>query len=404
MQAEEGDAMKENISFKMHDLIPTLISIRNTIHQKPELSGEEHETTKLIRETLSQNGIESEVIADGTGLCALIEGAGKGRTVAYRADIDALPVQEDTGLVFRSKTPNRMHACGHDIHTVVLLGTGIMLQRMRAELNGSVKLIFQSGEENFSGARKAIKKGVLRNPDVDCILAMHTWPDLPAGTIGLKKGPMMASSSSVQFAVEGRGGHSAHPHKAIDPVIISAYIMTALQSIVSRNVAPLDPSVITFGKLAAGTVSNVIPNEATAEGTVRTLSVETDRLIEERIRALVSLQAESFGAKAKVSYEPICPPVINDGRIIDILEQSAAASIGDENVRWLESPSMGSEDFANYLAHVPGALVRLGTGNETPESHLPLHNSKIVFDEQSIETGVRFMMQAIVQLLNCPKR
>lgn len=383
----------------VQNLLPELISIRRQIHQNPELSNHEIATSKLVFQYLEKCGLSPEYIHDNTGVTALIRGEQPGKTIAYRADMDALPLEEATGLKFASHNQGCMHACGHDIHTTVLLGTARILSQLKDQLKGNVRLIFQSGEENFTGAKQAIEKGVLSDPPVDYILAMHTWPDLPAGTIGLKKGAMMASSSNVSFEIIGSGGHAAHPQRSIDPVIISAYIMTAIQSIISRNIAPVDSAVITFGKLVAGTAPNVIPNTACAEGTVRTTSADTDQRIEERLRSIIENQALSFGAEGRMSFRKVCGPVVNDTRIIDVLEQSGATSIGSENLKWLETPSMGSEDFSFYLEKVPGALIRLGTSNQEKQSKLPLHNSSILFDESSIETGVLFMTQGIIDLL-----
>lgn len=390
----------DKIKQYVDEITDEIIEFRRIMHMNPELSGLEFKTTELIRNKLEENGVKSEIIDSGVGVTALIEGGQPGRTVAYRADIDALPMKESTGLIFESKIPGCAHSCGHDIHTAVLLGTALVLNKFKDQMKGRVRLIFQSGEENGTGAVSAINHGVLDNPKVEYIVAVHTWPDLPAGTIGLKKGPMMASNSTINIKITGKGGHSAHPHRGVDPVIASAYTMTAIQSIVSRNVSPLDPAVITFGKLEAGTASNIIPDHSVAQGTVRTLRPETDKLIEERIRNVAVNQAQSFGATAEVEYKRVMPPVINNEHVIDVLENSSAASIGEENIRWLEQPSMGSEDFAYYLEKVPGVLIRLGTHNESEESRLSLHNSGLIFDEKSVNTGIQFMSNAIFHLLD----
>lgn len=389
----------KNIEHFVQDILPELISIRRQIHQNPELSNHEVITSKLIFQYLEKCGLSPEYILENVGVTALIRGGQPGKTIAYRADMDALPLDEKTGLSFASNNPGCMHACGHDIHTAVLLGTAKMLCQYKDQLKGNVRLIFQSGEENFTGAKQAITKGVLLDPPVDFILAMHTWPDLPAGTIGLKKGAMMASSSNVSFEITGNGGHAAHPHRSIDPVVVSAYVMTAIQSIISRNISPVDSAVITFGKLTAGTAPNIIPSTARAEGTVRTLSVETDHRIEEKLKLIVENQAASFGSTGKLTFEKVCGPVVNHSRVIEVLEQSGKRSIGGEKLKWLEVPSMGSEDFSFYLEKVPGALIRLGTANQEEQSKLPLHNSSILFDEKSIETGILFMTQGIADLL-----
>ncbi|WP_236910764.1 M20 metallopeptidase family protein [Clostridium sp. Cult1] len=395
--------MKEQINVYINRILPELISLRREIHRNPELSNKEIQTSKLIQQKLIANGIEAITIKANTGVTALIQGGQEGDTIAYRADLDALPMEEKTGLLFASQNENVMHACGHDIHTTVLYGTALVINKFKDYLKGNLRIIFQSGEENFTGAKEAIESGILETPQVKSILALHTWPDLPAGTIGLKKGPMMASSSNLSFKITGKGGHAAHPHRGIDPIVVSSYIITAIQSIVSRNIPPIDSAVISFGKLTAGNTSNIIPDYAIGEGTVRTLSPSINKIIEEKIKSLIEYQAESFGAKAEIKYENISPPVINDSNIIDVLEESSYSSIGYENIRWLDSSSMGSEDFAFYLEKIPGALIRLGTHNDTEESKLPLHNSKIIFDERSIETGVKFMSNAIISLLNNSK-
>lgn len=389
--------MKNEMKAYLNEIIDEVISIRRRIHENPETSNNEYETSKLIYELLEENGFRPEYIKDKLGVTAVIEGINPGPTIAYRADMDALKIQETTDLDFRSKNENISHSCGHDIHTSVLLGTAFVLKKFKKLFNGSIRLIFQIGEETFTGAKQAIEKNLLDH--VDYILSMHTWPDLPAGTIGLKKGAMMASSSNVNFKVIGKGGHAAHPHKGVDPVIVSAHIMTAIQSIVSRNIAPIDSAVITFGKLTAGTASNIIPSEATAEGTVRTLDADVDQFIEKRIQSIVVNQAKSFGATGEVEFNRIALPVINDDSLVDLLDASSENSIGSENIRWLENPSMGSEDFSFYLQQVPGALIRLGTSNSSEQTQLPLHNSSLVFDENAIETGICFMSNAILYLL-----
>lgn len=389
--------MREEVTGYIKEILPKLISVRRKIHENPELSNNEIQTSKLVFDILSENDIKAEYIRDNIGVTATIKGPKEGPGIAYRADMDALSMEETTGLDFSSKNKNIMHSCGHDIHTAVLLGTALVLNKFKDNLNGNVRVIFQCGEENFTGAKQALEHNVLK--DIDYILALHTWPDLPSGTIGLKKGAMMASSSNVSFEITGKGGHAAHPHRGVDPVMVSAYTMTAIQSIISRNIAPVDSAVITFGKLLAGTASNVIPNRAIAEGTVRTLHAETDKKIKERINDIVANQAKSFGAVGKVEYYNICPPVINDSHLIELLDESSKDSIGRDKINWLENPSMGSEDFAYYLQKVPGALIRLGTNNESEESRLPLHNTNIIFDERSIETGVVFMSNALIYLL-----
>lgn len=390
----------KNRKERLDEIFPDLICCRRWFHENPELSGEEVATSRFIYEKLAGAGIDAKIMENGSGVTAVIHGAGAGGNILCRSDMDALPMSEKSGLSFSSRVDSATHACGHDLHMTVMLGTALILNECRGEFSGSARFIFQGGEETFSGARAMIAAGALKNPKPDCALALHAWPDLRSGTIGLKKGAMMASSSSVSFTIKGKGGHAAHPHKAIDPVMIAAYILTSLQTIASRNVSPLDSSVITFGRIAAGSAANIIPDMARAEGTVRTLSAETDKFIEKRLKNLIRLQAESFGAEAEFSYERVCPPVINAPDLVGVLANSARRSIGEENIKWLDVPSMGSEDFSLYLEKIPGALVRLGTANDLEQSRLPLHNPGIIFEEESMRTGVVFMLGAIFEILS----
>lgn len=381
-------------------IFPDLVRCRRWLHENPELSGRELSTSDFIYKKLTAAGIGARIMESGCGVVAVIRGARAGRNVLYRSDMDALPVSEKSGLPFSSQVEATMHACGHDLHMAVMLGTALVLNERRRELSGSVKFVFQGGEENFSGARGMIAAGVLENPRPDYALALHTWPELRSGTIGLRKGAVMASSANVSFTVKGKGGHAAHPHRAVDPVTVAAYILTSLQTITSRNISPLDSAVITFGRIAAGCASNIIPDTALAEGTVRTLSPETDEQIEKRLESIVRLQARSFGADIEFCYERVCPPVINDPGLVGVLADSARNSIGGENIEWLDSPSMGSEDFSMYLEKIPGSLIRLGTANNSEQSRLSLHNPEIVFEEESIRTGVIFMSGAILEILS----
>ncbi|CAD2074162.1 M20 metallopeptidase family protein [Jeotgalicoccus meleagridis] len=393
--------LQEEIKNFVKDIEEKLVSFRRSMHQNPELSSEEYNTSEKIFKFLEKEGLKPQFIEDrGIGVTALIEGKTNNQTVAYRADIDALPIDEQTGLEFKSTESGKMHACGHDIHTTTLLGTALTLNKFKENLNGNVRLIFQSGEEIFYGARKVIESGILNEPKVNKILMFHTWPDLPAGTIGLKKNEMMASSTSFNFKIKGKGAHAAHPQKGNDPVVIGANLVSNLQSIISRRVGAQESAVVTIGKLEAGKVSNVIPDAAYGEGTIRTLNSDLDQFIQERITDLFEYGAKSFGAVGEVNFEQATYPVVNDPDIIDTIEKSAENSIGLENIHWLKQASMGSEDFSLYLQDIPGALVRLGTNNDDERSKRALHSNDIHFDEKAIPTGVKVMSNVIVDLLN----
>lgn len=374
------------------------IGLRRRIHEYPELSMQEIETTKLVREYLDHLGIENCPNGNQTGAVAILKGAKPGPVIGLRADMDALKLTENTDLPFSSKNPGVCHACGHDLHTAVLLGTACLLKDYQPELCGTVKFLFQPAEEGYGGAKSMIANGALENPCLDYILACHTWPEMPAGTIGVREGAMLGASDSFKITVKGRGGHAAHPHKGIDPVVVAAHIITELQTIVSRRVAPVDPVVITVGHLTAGTVSNIIPGEAVMEGTVRTQNPETRIQVSEYLKQLAVGTAYAMGAEAEVEYDFGYPPTMNDPKVIEWISEAVTEILGPEHLLQVPVSSMGSEDFSFYLEKVPGALFRIGTYDETPESKWALHNPAIIFNEQAILTGIAGMISSVFKI------
>ncbi|MFR8392608.1 MAG: M20 metallopeptidase family protein [Pilosibacter sp.] len=375
-----------------------LLTIRHQIHRHPETAFEEIETTKLIKKALDDAGIENHPNGDSTGVIGLIHGAKEGPVLAIRADIDALPIKENTGLPFSSEVSGKCHACGHDLHTTVLIGAARLLKEYQNDLCGTIKLIFQPAEEVMTGAAKTIANGALENPKPDFIIACHTWPDMPAGSIGVRKGTMLGASDSFKVTVIGKGGHAAHPQKGIDPVVIAAHIITQLQTIVSRRVAAIDPVVVTVGHLEAGTAANIIPNEAYFEGTVRTQSNETRNHVAEILKQLAVGTARAMGGDAEVSYTFGVGPTISEDHLVDEISEAVTELLGNDKLLQVPSPSMGSEDFARYLERIPGAIFRLGTHNDTPESKLALHNASLLFDEKAIPTGVATMVGAAFKI------
>ena len=375
-----------------------LLNIRHQIHRHPETAFEEIETTKLIKKALDDAGIENHPNGDSTGVIGLIHGAKEGPVLAIRADIDALPIMENTGLPFSSEVSGKCHACGHDLHTTVLIGAARLLKEYQNDLCGTIKLIFQPAEEVMTGAAKTIANGALENPKPDFIIACHTWPDMPAGSIGVRKGTMLGASDSFKIKVIGKGGHAAHPQKGIDPVVIAAHIITQLQTIVSRRVAAIDPVVVTVGHLEAGTAANIIPNEAYFEGTVRTQSNETRNHVAEILKQLAVGTARAMGGDAEVFYTFGVGPTISEDHLVDEISEAVTELLGNDKLLQVPSPSMGSEDFARYLEHIPGAIFRLGTHNDTPESKLALHNASLLFDEKAIPTGVATMVGAAFKI------
>lgn len=381
------------------NIIDEILQFRQWMHQHPELSLQEFEVSKKIRHILAQHDIASDFILDDIGVTTLLAGDVSGKTIALRADIDALPIKENTGLPFSSVKDNIMHACGHDIHSSILLGTTIVLNQLREHLRGNVRIIFQPAEEKLSGSKLVINSQILDNPKVDYIVTNHTWPEIDGGTIGIINGPAMASSDAFRITVTGVGGHAAHPQKAKDPIIGLVSIIQLLQTVISREIAPLDSAVLTIGKISGGTAANIIPDSAYCLGTVRTFDPAVQAKIQQSINRICQGVADAHGLKVKVEYTHQSPPVVNDPFLFQVLESSLEQSVGKASICYLPAPSLGSEDFSQYLLHIPGILYRVGTGNELPNSRLALHNPSIIFDERAIETGIRAMVGFAVSLL-----
>ena len=374
------------------------IGLRRKIHENPELSFQEKETTKLIRDYLDSIGMENHPNGEQTGVIGILRGKKPGPVLALRADMDALKLTEKSGLPFESKNPGVCHACGHDIHTAVLMGTAKILKSYEDELCGTVKFLFQPAEEGLGGSKSLIANGALKNPDVDYIIGCHTWPEMPAGSIGVRYGTMLGAADSFKITVIGKGGHAAHPHKGIDPVVVSAHIITQLQTIASRRVAPVDSVVVTVGHLTAGTVSNIIPNEAVMEGTVRTQDPDTRKKVAEYIEQLAVGTARAMGADAKVEYQFGVGPTISDSRLVDQVSEAVTELLGSEKLLQVPVPSMGAEDFAFYLEQVPGVFFRLGSYDERPETKWALHNPSTLFSEETIPTGVTAMVGSVFKI------
>ncbi len=392
--------LPEKLEEKARKIEDDLIALRRSIHRNPELSLEEHETTALVESEIEKRGISCSRMGLGTGLVAHIQGKAPGKTLALRGDMDALPITENTGLAFASKKSGTMHACGHDIHTTVLLGAASLLANLRDEFAGTVKFLFQPAEEKLVGARSMMEAGALENPNADAIVGLHCWPEIPAGTIGLRNGPLMAAADSFEIVIAGKGGHAAHPHKCVDPIVIAAQTIIQLQTIVSRGASPVDPIVVTVGSIHGGTASNVIPPEVRLSGTVRTVNIRTRSHAQDSVERIARLTAEALNGQAVVTFHHGTPPLVGDDTIVDLMRVGITEALGEERVVELAEPSMGGEDFAFYLEKVPGALMRLGTRNDDEQSQLPLHSPRIVFDERAIVTGVVAMTATALKFLN----
>jgi amidohydrolase len=367
---------------------PELTAFRRDLHAHPELGYEEVRTAGMVAKALKLLGIPTYEGIGKTGVVGVIEGrrTDSRRTVGLRADMDALPMREENAFDHRSQSPGRMHACGHDGHTTMLLGAARYLAETR-NFNGTVHLIFQPGEEGFAGAKAMIDDGLFQRFECDSVYAMHNWPSLPAGKIGLNPGPMMAAADRFEVLITGRGGHGAHPYLAVDPVVIAAHIITAAQSIVSRNVGPLESAVVSICAVSTGDLSamSVIPGEAHLSGTVRTFKPAIQDLIERRLGEIVQSIAAAFGATATLTYRRLYPATINSPLEAQLAGDAAESLVGAENVIRDLEPSMGSEDFSFMLKVRPGAYLRLGQGGA--ESGCFLHNTRYDFNDQVIPVG-----------------
>ncbi|MFS0724144.1 amidohydrolase [Paenibacillus sp. 1P07SE] len=366
-----------------------LVSMRRELHRHPELSGEEHETTARIRTWLTATGIPLRELNLPTGVLAEIQGNQPGPTILLRADIDALPVREETGLPFASEIPGRMHACGHDFHTSSMIGAAALLQQQADQLHGNVRILFQPAEETASGARTVIDAGALEG--VAAVFGMHNKPELPVGTVGLKTGPLMASVDRFIIRIKGIGGHAGIPEATIDPVVVSSAIVSALQTLVSRNTSPHHAAVVSVCRLQVGSSWNVIPESGEMEGTVRTFQREARANLPEQMRRVVENVAAGFGAEAELEWIGMLPAVDNDAAAIALAGEVARS----QQLQVVEAvPTMGGEDFALYQELVPGAFLWMGTGG-TEQWHHP----KFTLNEEALAISAALFAGIAVEAL-----
>ncbi len=367
-----------------------LVRLRRDIHRHPETAFQEHRTSALVRRHLDALGLKSRVLA-GTGVASLIEGSAPGRTLMMRCDMDALPMTEHTGYAFASADPGAMHACGHDLHTAILLGTAKELTRERPA-RGRVKLNFQPAEEGLNGAGAMIKDGIMDNPKVDAVLGYHVWQNLPLGKVGVLTGPCMAAVGRFRITVRGRGGHAAYPHETVDPIVVAAHIVTALQTVVSRNLNPVDTGVVTVGKLQAGSAFNIVPPEAHMEGTIRSFSKPAAKLLPRRVKQIAENTARALGARADVEYVHEHNAVVNDPAMADFMREVVRDVLGKRALVDAE-PSMGGEDHSAYQEIAPGCYTFIGSAPRKGE-WFPHHHPRFNPDEDVLEIGARLMTEA----------
>lgn len=370
-------------------LQPKLVAMRRELHLYPELSNEEYETTARIRAWLEELGIRQLDLNLPTGVLAEVKGELPGPTIMLRADIDALPVKEETGLPFASTVSGKMHACGHDFHTASMIGAAALLKERAGELRGTVRILFQPAEELAVGARAVIEAGALEG--VSAVFGMHNKPELPVGTVGIRTGPLMASVDRFEIEVQGKGGHAGMPESAVDPVVVSSAIVTALQTLVSRNASPHHSAVVSVCKLQAGSTWNVIPDTGVLEGTVRTFQPEARANIPGQMERVVEGVAAGYGAKAKLKWTAMLPAVNNDAGMAEIM-RAAASGQGLQVVEAV--PTMGGEDFALYQELVPGCFIWMGTGG-TEQWHHP----KFTLNEEALALSASLFAEAAVLAL-----
>ena len=384
----------QDILAAAREILPWMTDIRRDLHQHPELGLEEHRTAGRVQAQLDELGIEHvDGLAD-TGVLGLIRGREDGPVVALRADLDALPLQDAKDVAYRSQEPGKMHACGHDVHTAILLGAARMLKGMEGNLPGTVKLIFQPAEETVGGARLLIEEGVLENPAVDAIFGLHVDPGRPVGVFGLHYGQRNASSDDLHIVIHGRAGHGAYPASAVDAIVAAAQVVTAIQTVISRNVDARDSAVVSFGIIQGGTQGNILADRVELTGTVRTLDPKTREHVLKRVRETAEGVAVGLGGSAEVNIEPSYDPLINDSTMVEVVRANAIDLSGEENVEVFPKPNMGVEDFGYYVSHVPGAFFSLGVRNEEKGIVNPVHHVLFDADENAMAYG------AAVQVLN----
>lgn len=374
-----------------------VISIRRHIHKNPELSLKEFETAKLVADELKKLGLKVQEGVGKTGVVSNLNPNKAERTLMIRADMDALPIQEETSLEFKSKNPGVMHACGHDVHTSVLLGVAKVLNEIKDEIDGNVKFVFQPAEENnpVGGAPLMIKEGVLENPHVDNAVALHVW-DYPTGTIAVRPNAMMSESNRIFITIKGKASHASKPHEGHDAIVCAAYLITQLQTIVSRCIDPSDVVVLTLSKINGGIRYNVLPYEVSIEGTVRCSSVAACESLPDRIEEVISNVCHIHGCDYEYEFNHGYPVTFNDPKLTKLVKKSLINSIGEDNLVEMDNPDTGGEDFSFFAREVPSCFMFLGCKSQKNQDTCILHNSKFDCDEDCIKTGIKAMVNVVL--------
>ena len=383
---------------RVEHIFNEMVAIRRDLHRHPELGDMEFRTNEKIRAYLTGWGIKNETIA-GTGVLAMVEGKETGKTVGIRADMDALPLTEGNDVAYKSQEDGIMHACGHDAHTAMVLGAAKILHDMRDELKGQVKFFFQPAEETDGGALPMIQAGCMENPKVDYILGLHVMPYYDTGVLEIKYDQINASSDRIFIDVKGKSGHGAYPHTAVDAIVVASHIVTALQSIVSRNTSPTTGLVVTIGTIEGGSKYNNVAETVAMEGTLRALDESTRQMAKDKIRAIALSVAEGFGAEVDVRFKEGYAVLLNNNDVVDVVRQNGIELLGKDNVKLKAEPSMGVDDFAYFLQAAPGAYYHIGCGNEAKGINAALHNVCFDIDEQCMKVGTMVHLKNTLALL-----
>ncbi len=391
-----------NFICEAEEISSELVQIRREFHENPELDFELYNTSERIKKFLINEKIEFYTCAK-TGVVANIYGESKessGKTIAIRCDMDALPMEEKTTKPYSSKIIGKMHSCGHDAHMTMVLGAAKLLNRHRSELKGNVKLIFEPAEETTGGAKVMIEEGALEHPPVDAIIGCHVDESLEAGTIGVKSGVAYAASNPFTITIYGKGSHGASPHKGVDPIIIASQVINALQTLVSREISPVSPGVVTIGTINGGTAANIIPDKVTITGIIRTMNLEDREHMKTRLKELVNLQVQSLRGTCEITIDESYPCLYNNDNMYNLFTESTWELLGKNNVIILNEPTMGVESFAYFSLKVPAMFYQLGCGNIEKGIIHPIHNSLFDIDEKCLQVGVAAHCTMVVNYLN----
>jgi len=387
----------EEIEAIVKTITPELVALRRKLHQHPELAFEEHVTAGIVADELKKTGLEVRTGIAGTGVVGLLDGASAGRRIGVRADMDALPITERSGVPFSSQVDGRMHACGHDVHTVIVLGVARVLSALRGRMSGGVKLIFQPAEETLSGAAAMIDDGVLDNPPMDIILGFHNSPQMQTGLVGFHQTTAMASSAAFDITLKGKGAHAAHPHSGVDALVGAAQLITTLQTVISREIAPAIAAVVTIGQIEGGVARNVIAERATLRGTARTLDPGAAKQVEASVRRIVAGVCASLRLEHEITWKRQVPVLQNNAAVLASVVASARDVLGTEHIIDAGAASMGSEDFAWFAERVPAAHLRIGSKIDGLDT--AIHRDNYACNEDVIPLGVRVMTRSVLDLL-----